>query len=146
MGICSDNMIVKQLSVFLENKTGRLNHVAKILGEAGINMTAFSVADNSDFGILRVIVHEPERAAQILREHLFAVSLTDVICLKISNKAGSLSSVLSILEKEDIYIEYMYAFSEGDDANVVIRPDKLEACLSALKKNNIEMWNREQIV
>ena len=132
MSICSDNMIVKQLSVFLENKTGRLNHVAKILGEAGINMTAFSVADNSDFGILR--------------DHLFAVSLTDVICLKISNKAGSLSSVLSILEKEDIYIEYMYAFSEGDDANVVIRPDKLEACLSALKKNNIEMWNREQIV
>jgi hypothetical protein len=66
--------------------------------------------------------------------------------LKISNKAGSLSSVLSILEKEDIYIEYMYAFSEGDDANVVIRPDKLEACLSALKKNNIVMWNREQIV
>lgn len=146
MGICSDNMIVKQLSVFLENKTGRLNHVAKILGEAGINMTAFSVADNSDFGILRVIVHEPERAAQILRDHLLAVSLTDVICLRISNSAGSLSSVLTILENEGIYIEYMYAFSEGDDANVVIRPDKLEACLSALKKNNIEMWNREQIV
>lgn len=142
----SDNMIVKQLSVFLENKTGRLNHVAEILGGAGINMTAFSVADNSDFGILRVIVHEPERAAEILREHLFAVSLTDVICLKISNTAGSLSSVLSILEKEGIYIEYMYAFSEGEDANVVIRPDKLEECLSALKKNNILMWNREQII
>ena len=144
--MANDNMIVKQLSVFLENKTGRLNHVAEILGKEGINMTAFSVADNSDFGILRVIVHEPERAAHILREHLFAVSLTDVICLKISNKAGSLSSVLSILEKEDIYIEYMYAFSEGDDANVVIRPDKFEECLAALKKNNIVMWNREQIV
>ena len=106
-----DEMIIKQLSVFLENKVGRLNHVAEILGGAGINMTAFSVADNSDFGILRVIVHEPERAQKLLKEHLFAVSLTDVICLKIGNQPGSLSSVLKILEKEGIYIEYMYAFS-----------------------------------
>ncbi len=140
-----DEMIIKQLSVFLENKVGRLNHVAEILGGAGINMTAFSVADNSDFGILRVIVHEPERAQKLLKDHLFAVSLTDVICLKIGNKPGSLSSVLKILEKEGIYIEYMYAFSEGENANIVIRPDKLQEALDALKRNNVGMLQSDMI-
>lgn len=140
-----DNMIIKQLSVFLENKVGRLNHVAEILGDAGINMTAFSVADNSDFGILRVIVHEPEKAKEILKENKFAVSLTDVICLRIGNKPGSLSAVLKILEKEGIYIEYMYAFSEGTNANIVIRPDKLPEALKALKDNNIGMLVSDMI-
>lgn len=140
-----DDMIIKQLSVFLENKVGRLNHVAEILGGAGINMTAFSVADNSDFGILRVIVHEPERAQKLLKDNLFAVSLTDVICLKIGNKPGSLSAVLKILEKEGIYIEYMYAFSEGENANIVIRPDKLQEALDALKRNNVGMLQPDMI-
>jgi len=132
-------MIVKQLSVFLENKTGRLNDVAEILGKAGINMTAFSVADNFDFGILRVIVSNPEKALEILKEQKFAVSLTDVICLHTPNTPGALSSVLNILAKENIYIEYMYAFSEHTGANVIIRPDRLSAALEALQKNKIEL-------
>ena len=119
--------------------------MAEILGGAGINMTAFSVADNSDFGILRVIVHEPERAQKLLKDNLFAVSLTDVICLKIGNKPGSLSAVLKILEKEGIYIEYMYAFSEGENANIVIRPDKLQEALDALKRNNVGMLQSDMI-
>ncbi|HQJ90146.1 MAG TPA: amino acid-binding protein, partial [Paludibacteraceae bacterium] len=119
-------MIVKQLSVFLENKTGRLNDVADILGKNGINMTAFSVADNSDFGILRVIVSDPEKALTVLKENKFAVSLTDVICLHTPNTPGSLSSILHILQRENVYIEYMYAFAEGEGANVIIRPDKME--------------------
>ena len=132
-------MIVKQLSVFLENKTGRLNDVAEILGKSGINMTAFSVADNSDFGILRVIVSVPEKALEVLKTNKFAVSLTDVICLHAPNTPGALSATLDILAKENIYIEYMYAFSEGTGANIIIRPDKLDACIEALQKNKLEL-------
>ena len=84
-------MTTLQLSVFLENKTGRLNDVAKVLAEAGINMTAFSVADNSDFGILRVLVSDPEKAKQVLKEKGFAVKLTNVLALRIGNSAGTLS-------------------------------------------------------
>ena len=103
-------MVIKQLSIFLENKTGRLNDVAKLLGDSGINMTAYSLADNSDFGILRVIVFRSCKGRKILKENRFAVSLTDVICVRIDNLPGALSKVLAILAKADIYIEYMYAF------------------------------------
>jgi len=132
-------MIVKQLSVFLENKTGRLNDVAEILGKAGVNMTAFSVADNSDFGILRVIVSDPQKALDVLKQNKFAVSLTDVICLHTPNTPGALSAVLNILAKEQIYIEYMYAFADDAGANVIIRPDKLEAAVEALQRNRVEL-------
>ena len=132
-------MIVKQLSVFLENKTGRLNDVAEILGEAGVNMTAFSVADNSDFGILRVIVSDPEKALEVLKQNKFAVSLTDVLCLHTPNTPGALSAVLNILATEKIYIEYMYAFADNVGANVIIRPDKLDLAVEALQKNKVEL-------
>jgi hypothetical protein len=139
------NLVIKQLSVFLENKLGRLNRVSEVLGEAGINMVAFSVADNSDFGILRVVVQEPERALEVLKQHHFAVSLTDVVCLHIGNRPGTLASVLKVLEKEGVYIEYMYAFAEGEDARIVIRPDKLENCILALEKNHVDIIKSENI-
>jgi hypothetical protein len=139
------NLVIKQLSVFLENKLGRLNRVSEVLGEAGINMVAFSVADNSDFGILRVVVQEPERVLEVLKQHHFAVSLTDVVCLHIGNRPGTLSSVLKVLEKEGVYIEYMYAFAEGEDARIVIRPDKLENCILALEKNHVDIIKSENI-
>ena len=84
-------MVIQQLSIFLENKAGRLNDVAALLGKAGVNMTAFSLADNSDFGILRVIVSDPHKAQEVLKAQKFAVSLTDVIHLQIANTPGSLS-------------------------------------------------------
>ena len=132
-------MIVKQLSVFLENKTGRLNDVAEVLGKAGINMTAFSLADSSDFGILRAIVSDPAKALDVLKQNRFAVSLTDVVCLRTPNTPGALSAVLKILAKENIYIEYMYAFADDTGANVIIRPDHLDAAVEALRKNRVEL-------
>jgi len=132
-------MVIKQLSIFLENKTGRLNDVAKLLGDSGINMTAYSLADNSDFGILRVIVSDPAKAEKILKENRFAVSLTDVICVRIDNLPGALSKVLAILAKADIYIEYMYAFSEGEGANVVIRPDKMQEAVKELNDHKVNL-------
>lgn len=128
-------MTIKQLSVFIENKTGRINDVARILGEKGINMNAFSLADATDFGILRMIVSDVNAAKEALREAGFAVMLTDVVCLNCANKPGALSSILDILAREEIFIEYMYAFSEGDLANVVIRPTDVEKCIDTLTNN-----------
>ena len=131
-------MTTLQLSVFLENKTGRLNDVAKVLAEANINMTAFSVADNSDFGILRVLVSDPEKARQVLKEKGFAVKLTNVLALRIGNSAGTLYGILDKLAESKVYIEYMYAFSEGEQASVVIRPNDIDQAIEILKENNIE--------
>ena len=131
-------MTTLQLSVFLENKTGRLNDVAKVLAEAGINMTAFSVADNSDFGILRVLVSDPEKARQVLKEKGFAVKLTNVLALRIGNSAGTLYGILDKLAESKVYIEYMYAFSEGEQASVVIRPNDIDQAIEILKANKIE--------
>ena len=126
-------MTIKQLSVFLENKTGRINEGTKILGKNGINMHAFSMAETTDFGILRLIVSEVDKAVEILRNENFAVMLTDVVCIACPNVAGSLSAILEKLAQEEIFIEYMYAFADGDKANVVIRPNEIEKCLGVLE-------------
>ena len=130
-------MVIQQLSIFLENKAGRLNDVAALLGKAGVNMTAFSLADNSDFGILRVIVSDPHKAQEVLKAQKFAVSLTHVIHLQIANPPGSLSNVLAVLADAGMYIEYMYAFSEGNGANVIIKPDNVPNAVEALQAHKI---------
>ena len=119
-------MLIKQLSVFLENKKGRFGEITQILGEAGVNMTAFTVAENSDFGILRMIVSDTEKAQNVLREHLFAVNVTDVVCVECPNEPGELAKIMQKLSQADIFIEYMYAFSTGDTAVVILRPNQLE--------------------
>ena len=126
-------MTIKQLSVFLENKTGRINDVTRILGKHQINMHAFSMAETTDFGILRLIVSEVDKAVEILREENFAVMLTEVVCIKCSNKAGALSTILEQLSERDIFIEYMYAFADGEQANIVIRPNDIDKCVNTLK-------------
>jgi len=132
-------MLIKQLSIFLENRKGRFTEVTTILGEAGINMTAFTVAENSDFGIVRLIVSDPEKARYVLRENKYAVSITDVLCLQMPNVPGALSKVMKIITNADISIEYMYAFSFGNGAVVIIRPDSLEKALSVLSENKVDL-------
>ncbi len=128
-------MITKQVSVFLENKSGRLNEVTQILGEAGINISAFTIADTTEFGILRMILTDPDKACAILKENGFSVRKTDVVLAKTPNTPGSLSKLLDFLQKENVFIEYMYAFSmEGDGAVTVIRPTRVERCEEMLKK------------
>jgi hypothetical protein len=125
-------MTIKQLSVFLENKTGRINEVTKILGKHGINMHAFSMAETTDFGILRLIVSEVDKAVEILRNENFAVMLTDVVCISCPNVAGSLSAILEQLAEKEIFIEYMYAFADGNKANVIIRANDIDKCVNVL--------------
>ena len=132
-------MTIKQLSIFLENKTGRINDVTRILGANGINMHAFSMAETSDFGILRLIVSEVEKAVDVLRENNFAVKVTDVVCIKCSNTAGSLASILEKLAVQNIFIEYMYAFADGDFANIIIKPNNIEKCVALLNECNCDM-------
>lgn len=133
-------MIIKQLSVFLENKTGRLNEVTQILGNARINMSAFSVADTSEFGILRMIVSEPEKALSILKDADFSVRLTDVICLNSPNEPGALARALDILSSESVFIEYLYAYSMDDKtANIVLKPDNIQKCIEVLQAHQMEL-------
>jgi len=132
-------MLIKQLSIFLENKKGRFTEVTRILGDVGINMTAFTVAENSDFGILRLIVSDPEAAKKVLKEHRYAVSATDVICVQTPNKPGSLAKVMDIITAAGVFVEYMYAFSFGNGAIVIIRPDNLQKTLDVLNDNKVEL-------
>jgi hypothetical protein len=128
-------MITKQVSVFLENKSGRLNDVTQILGDAGINISAFTIADTTEFGILRMILTDPDKACTILKDKGFSVRTTEVVLAKTPNKPGSLSKLLDFLQKEDVFIEYMYAFSMEDEGAVtVIRPTRVQRCEEMLGK------------
>ena len=132
-------MKAKQLSVFLENKQGRLTEVAAELGKNGINLSAMSIADNSDFGLLRCIVSDPDRAYEVLKAAGFAVKLTEVIALNTPNTSGSLSKVLQYLSDGGVFIEYLYSFAAGDVAHVVIRPTDFDACEKILEEKKVDL-------
>ena len=139
-------MIIKQLSVFLENKTGRLNEVTQILGNAGINMSAFCVADTTEFGILRMIVSDPEKALSILKEAEFSVRLTDVICLNSPNEPGALARALNFLSAESVFIEYLYAYSvDNNTANIVLKPDNIQKCIDVLQAHQMELVSASEM-
>lgn len=138
-------MTVKQLSVFLENKTGRINEVVRTLGENSINMTAFSMAETADFGILRLIVSDVDKAVEVLRKKDFAVMSTDVVCINCANVPGSLAKVLENLAKEEIFIDYMYAFAQKDSANIVLKVNDMEHCLEVLKAQNCKILRQEEL-
>ncbi len=129
-------MTIKQISVFLENKSGRINEVTQALSAAAINMHAFSMSETTDFGILRLVVSDVEKAVEVLQNAHFAVVLTDVVCISCDNVPGSLAQIIDRLTKKEIFIEYMYAFAQGNKANVVIRPTDLNRCLTVLEESD----------
>lgn len=132
-------MIIHQLSVFLENKSGRLTEVLEVLGEENIRITALSVADTSEFGILRLIVSEPEKARELLKNHSFTVNLTDVISVMAPNEAKQYARVLRILSDLDISVEYTYAFSIGDKSVIILRCSNTEEAIKALKSHEMDL-------
>jgi len=132
-------MLAKQLSIFLENKSGRLTEVTDVLGKAGVNLSAMSIADNSDFGILRCIVSDPDKGYKVLKDANFTVKITDVIGMVVPNTPGSLAVILKYLSDNGIFIEYLYSFSNGDGANVVIRPNDIEACEKILEEKKVDL-------
>ncbi|NLV37473.1 MAG: ACT domain-containing protein [Clostridiaceae bacterium] len=140
-------MFVEQISIFLENKSGRLAEVTKILGENHIDISALSIADTTDFGILRLIVNNPGKAVEILKENGFTVSSTNVIAVEVADKPGGLSKALEVLHDAKIGIEYMYAFvgKTEEDAKVLLRVDSPENAVKALEANGVKVLTANQV-
>jgi len=138
-------MIIKQLSVFLENKTGRLTEMTKILSENNINITAFSIADTADFGIVRCIVSKPDEAIKALKEKHFSVNITDVVCMIVPHEPGGLYQALQILSDNNVPVEYMYAFAFDNAASVVIRSESNEEVIRVLQANQMKLVKASDI-
>lgn len=132
-------MLIKQISVFLENKSGRLNELINAIGKANIDISALSLADTDEYGIVRMIVDNTEKAVEIIREIGIIVKVTDVIAVPIGNAPGSLAKVLSVLEKEEISVSYIYAFmgKTENEALCVFKTSDLKETEKVLKDNKI---------
>ncbi|HNY03778.1 MAG TPA: ACT domain-containing protein [Bacteroidales bacterium] len=131
-------MKVEQISIFLENKPGGLENVTRILRDANINIRTLAVADTSDFGIVRLIVDHVADANRVLKENGYTVSRTNVVAVEVPDQPGGLHSILEVLAKAGINIEYMYAFVEksGQNAVMLFRFDNPDAAIEELLKNN----------
>jgi hypothetical protein len=138
-------MIIKQLSVFIENKSGRLTEITETLASANINMSAFSIADTAEYGILRLITNKPEEAYKVLKEKDFSVQITDVIGLIVPNEPGGLHRALKILSTEGIDVEYMYAFALSNRATVIIRTEATDKAIDVLAYHKMELLKASDI-
>ncbi len=140
-------MTIKQISIFVQNKQGRLAEIIDILGKNNINICALSIADTTDFGILRVIVDEPDKAEQILKEAGLAVTITSVIAVGIDDNPGGLAKPLHILSAKSVTIEYVYAFVSKSDhkAYVIIKVDDKDKAIEALIANNVPVMKHEEL-
>ncbi len=139
-------MKLKQISVFLENRKGRLWKALNVLSEAKINIRALSIADTSEFGILRMIVPQPGKAKEILEENNFVVKINDVIAVGVADEPGGLDNILGVLNKSDINVEYLYAFVErGEQAMVVLRTEDIDAGIKTLTDGNITLISSEEV-
>ncbi len=140
-------MVVEQISIFLENKAGRLAEVTRALSDADISIRALSLADTSDFGILRIIVQDHERAKNILKEKGFTTGRTTVVAVEVEDKPGGLHNILEILAENTINVEYMYNFvqKDTDNATMIFRFDKAEKAVEALTANNIAIISAERL-
>jgi hypothetical protein len=140
-------MKLKQTSVFLENRKGRLWKAISTLREADINIRALSIADTSEFGILRMIVPDPDKAKEVLEENTFVVKTNEVIGVEIPDQPGGLDGILEILTKADINVEYLYAFVEkkADQAIVVLRTEDIDAGIKALKEGGANLLSPEEL-
>lgn len=122
-------MIIKQISIFLNNSIGRLTEVSSLLGKESINMKAFTLSESSDFGILRIITDNNQKAFEILNKAGFAAAENEVVYMSIKDDSpGALSKIMKRLSDEGVSVEYMYAFSTGEGAHIVIRTSDVEFC------------------
>ncbi|HSB51969.1 MAG TPA: ACT domain-containing protein [Dissulfurispiraceae bacterium] len=140
-------MKVEQISAFIENKSGRLAEVAGILAEAEINIRALALAETSDFGILRLIVNDTEKARQALKDAGFTVSKTEVVAVEVPDRPGGLAIILNTIRDAGINVEYMYAFVEksGENAIVIFRFDEIGKAVATLREAGIRILTGEEI-
>ncbi|CAK7012149.1 MAG: hypothetical protein DELT_02129 [Desulfovibrio sp.] len=139
-------MKIEQLSIFLENKAGRLAEVTDVLASANINIRALSLADTSDFGILRLIVNDHEKAKDALKAAGFTVGLTSVVAAEVPHAPGGLNSILQLLGSKGVNVEYMYAFlQKGDNAVLIFRFNRIDLALEILQEAGIPILHHEQV-
>lgn len=140
-------MKVSQLSVFIENKSGRLADVTRTMAEADINIRALSIADTIDYGLLRLIVNDPVRAKKTLMDAGFTVAQTEVLAIEIPDKPGGLASIIDILSQAGLNIEYMYAFvgASGENAIVIFRIEKVDEAIATLQAKGVRILTGDEL-
>ncbi len=140
-------MRVEQISIFLENKSGRLAEVTDILAKNGINLRALSLADTADFGIFRLIVNDPEKTTQVLKENGFTVGKTEVVAVEVPDRPGGLAGILATLRGQGINVEYMYAFVQKNEGNAILifRFDEIEKAISTLRKAGVRILSGNEV-
>jgi hypothetical protein len=140
-------MKVEQITVFLENRSGRLADVASLLADAGINLRAAALADAADFGILRLIVNDSEKAREVLKANGFTVSKTHVVAVAVPDKPGGLAEILTAIKHAQLNVEYMYAFvhQRAVDATIIFRFDDVDNAIVSLQEAGLRLLSGEQI-
>ncbi len=141
-------MKVKQISVFLENRSGRLAEVTRVLGDQELNIRALSLADTSDFGILRMIIDHPDDAYMVLKEKHYTVQETEVVTLEVADHPGGLAGVLEILCQNGINVEYLYAFPERDSVDkalMVFRFDDNDKAIEVMQQHGINIMEASRV-
>ncbi|MBN1507985.1 MAG: ACT domain-containing protein [Sedimentisphaerales bacterium] len=140
-------MRIKQISVFLENRQGRLYDVCSLLGENGINIRALTIAETESFGVLRIVVDKSDAAIKLLRDNEFVANFTDVIAIEVPDKPGGLASILKILAESNVNIEYMYGFVEkfSDKALLVMRFEDTDFAQQMLAKHSVHVVAEKDI-
>ena len=140
-------MKLKQISIFLENRSGRMAKILTTLGDAGVNLRAMSLADTSDFGILRLIVNDIDKASQVLKEKGFTVKISEVIAVEIKDIPGELARVLGYIEKAGMNVEYMYSFAQKtmESAVIIFRFEDLDKAIKILTENKINVISGNEV-
>lgn len=140
-------MKIKQISMFLENKPGRISEPCKILAKNNINILTLSLADTQQFGILRLIIKNWEKAKEVLEKEGFVVNVTEVVATEVEDKPGGLAKILEVIEEAGLNIEYMYAFTfrSGDKAVIVFRFDQPDVAIETLQKKGINVLDSVQL-
>lgn len=139
--------MIKQLSVFIENKKGRLAKITGTLADAGIDLVALSIADTTNFGIMRCIVKDPDKAIAVLKEKGFTASTTEVFVVEVPDEPGGLSSVLKVLDEADVSVEYLYSFvcTPNESALILFRVEDIDNVVSTLKQNGVKLLDAKDI-
>ena len=140
-------MKITQVSVFLENKKGRLLEVCSLLGKHNINIRALNVAESEGFGVLRIVVDKPQEAVELLKKNSLVANLTDVVAVEVEDKPGGLARILEVLSKNNINVEYMYGFVEkhSNNALMVFRFDEPEKAAKVLLDNGVTVVKQAQL-
>ncbi len=139
--------MIKQISVFVENKKGRLARITEVLGKADIDLVALSIADTTNFGIMRCIVSDPEKTIQLLRSHGFTASTTEVIVAEVPDQPGGLASVLDALDSAGLSVEYLYSFvrTHGKNAMILFRVEEVEAAVKVLTESGVKLLSEADV-